>query len=68
VRLFLIIEQLLCDERNGLSHANKIRNPQLMEDLFWKMLAHLQVQHPRFGPSGRYKGLPRRFKKTVHSY
>src|SRR5690606_38606260 len=53
--------------RNGLSHANKCRNADMMEGLFWKMLDHLQNQFPGFGPSGRYKGLPRRFKKTVYS-
>ena len=39
----------------------------MMEALFWKMLNHLQNQFPGFGASGRYKGLPRRFKKTVYS-
>ena len=53
--------------RNGLSNANKVRNADMMEDLFWRMLAHLQHQHPGFGPSGRYKGLPRRFKRTIHA-
>jgi len=28
--------------KNGLSHANRQRNPQLAEQLFWKMLEHLQ--------------------------
>lgn len=36
-------------------------------ELFWKMFDHLQNQFPGFGPSGRYKGLPRRFKKAVYS-
>ncbi|NRA27845.1 MAG: DUF4372 domain-containing protein, partial [Opitutales bacterium] len=53
--------------RNGLSHANKNRNADMMEALFWRMLDHLQTQFPGFGPTGRYKGLPRRFKKTVYS-
>lgn len=53
--------------RNGLSHANKSRNADMMEALFWKMLDHLQNQFTGFGSSGRYKGLPRRFKKTVYS-
>ena len=53
--------------RNTLSHANKNRNADMMEALFWKMLNHLQNQFPGFGPSGRYKGLPRRFRKTIHS-
>ena len=53
--------------RNGLSHANKNRNADMMEALFWQMLDHLQNQFHGFGPAGRYKGLPRRFKKTVYS-
>ena len=53
--------------RNGLSHANKNRNADMMEALFWQMLDHLQNQFHRFGPAGRYNGLPRRFKKTVYS-
>jgi hypothetical protein len=53
--------------RNGLSHANKHRNADMAESLFWRVLDHLQSQHPGFGPAGRYKGLPRRFKRTVHA-
>jgi len=53
--------------RNGLSNANKERNADMMEALFWNMLSHLQTQHPGFGPSGRYRGLPRRFKRTIHA-
>lgn len=40
--------------RNGLSNANKERNADMMEALFWNMLSHLQTQYPGFGPSGRY--------------
>jgi hypothetical protein len=65
-RLFAI-RAATVPSRNGLSHANKTRNADMMEALFWKMLHHLQNQFPGFGPSGRYKGLPRRFKKTIHS-
>jgi len=53
--------------RNGLSHANKHRNADIAEALFWGVLEHLQHQHRGFGPAGRYKGLPRRFKRTVHA-
>ena len=53
--------------RNGLSHANKTREADMMEALFWKMLDHLQNQFPGFGPAGRYKGLPHRFKQAVYS-
>ena len=51
--------------RNGLSHANKSRNADMIEALYWKMLNHLQSQFRGFGPAGRYKGLPRRFKKRT---
>ena len=39
----------------------------MMEALFWKMLEHLQNQFPGFGPAGCCKGLPRRFKRTIHA-
>ncbi len=51
--------------RNTLSHANKTRNSDMMEELFWRTLAHLQNQTPHFGL--RYKGLPRRFKRAIHA-
>ena len=34
--------------RNTLSHANKERDCTMAEKLFWKMLGHLQTQHPGF--------------------
>jgi len=54
-------------KRNTLSHANKERNPQLMEQLFWETLQHLTNHNRGFGPAGRYSGVPRRFKKTIHA-
>lgn len=53
--------------RNTLSNANARRDPRLMERLFWETLGHLRGLRPRFGPSGRYKGLPRRFKKAIYA-
>lgn len=53
--------------RNTLSHANKHRNSDMMEALFWKVLNHLQRLDPRFGPAGRYSGLPRRFRRDVYA-
>ena len=53
--------------RNTLSNANSRRSPKLMEKLFWATLSHLQSIQPSFGPSGRYAGLPRRFKKAIHA-
>lgn len=53
--------------RNGLSHANKSRNSNMMEALFWEMADHLQGQYPEFGCSGKYTALPRRFKRAIHA-
>lgn len=51
--------------RNTLSHANKTRDSNMMEELFWSVLEHLQAQRSGFGL--RYKGLPRRFKRTIYA-
>lgn len=51
--------------RNTLSHANKTRNSDFMEELFWKTLRHLEGQLPGFGL--QYKGVPRRFKSAIHA-
>ncbi len=51
--------------RNGLSHANKTRNPKMAEELFWAVMNHFETLHPGFG-GVRFRRLPRRFKRTVH--
>ena len=38
-----------------------------MEKLFWETLAYLQSVCLKFGASGRYGGLPRRFKRAIHA-
>lgn len=53
--------------RNGLSHANRERNPAMAEALFWQVLSHIQSRHKNFGPEARYSGLPRRFKRTIYA-
>jgi len=51
--------------RNGLSNANRSRNPAMAKELFWKMLDLLAQKEPGFG--GRQFGkLPRRFKRSIH--
>ncbi len=50
--------------RNGLSHANKTRDPKMAEDLFWSVLAHLEKLQPGFG-GVKFRSLPRRFKRSV---
>lgn len=53
--------------RNGLSHANRVRDPAMAEALFWQVLSHIQSKHKDFGFNDRYSGLPRRFKRTIYA-
>lgn len=53
--------------RNGLSHANRNRNADMAEALFWEVLSGIQQEHPRFGLGRSYCGLPRRFKRLIHA-
>jgi len=52
--------------RNTFSHANKTRNSDMMQDLFWAVLTDLENKAPG-GFGLRYKGLPRRFKKAIYA-
>lgn len=51
--------------KNALSHANRERNPEMAEHLFWRMLEHLQQLHPGFGTRRRPK-FAFRFKRLIH--
>lgn len=51
--------------RHTLSHANKKRDCALAEKLFWKMLEHLQTQHPGFVRGGP-RTLAWRFRRAIH--
>jgi hypothetical protein len=51
--------------RNGLSHANRVRPAAMAEQLFWKMLEHLESLSPQFG-LGRRRAPLHRFKRAVH--
>lgn len=52
--------------RNGLSHAGKHRDAAMAEQLFWRVLAHLQSVQPAFGTGRRFRGLTGRFKRVIH--
>jgi len=52
--------------RNGLSHANKMRDAKMAEQLFWETLKHLKTICPSFGKKCGYKGVPHRFRKAIH--
>jgi hypothetical protein len=51
--------------KNTLSHANKVRDHALAEQLFWQMLAHLQGAFPGFGRGKRGRGLAHRFRTSI---
>ena len=53
--------------KNALSHANKGRNAEFAEKLFWSVLGHLQHASPSFAAGRKGKGLLRRFKVKVHA-
>ena len=53
--------------RNGLSHANRARDPNMAQALFWDVLSHIQNKHSDFGRGHKYSGLPRRFKRAVYA-
>ena len=61
------IRRAVPPSRNGLSHANMVRNADMAEDLFWSMLDHIQNLHPKFGMGHKYTGLPRRFKRAIYA-
>ena len=60
------VREAMPSSRNGLSYANRTRNADMAEALFWAVLANLQSTHPRFGIGRQYCGLPRRFKRTIN--
>lgn len=52
--------------RNNLSHANREREPVLIERLFWEVLEHLQRLSPGFGQARRR--VPAfRFRRVIHA-
>jgi len=52
--------------KNTFSHANRERDGQMAQTLFWEILNHLITLCPRFGGQ-TFKGMPRRFKRAVHA-
>lgn len=58
------IRGAVAPSRNGLSHANRERDPKLAEKLLWAMLDHLQSLSPKFATGQRR--LPR-FKRSIQA-
>lgn len=52
--------------RNGLSHANMVRDAAMAKDLFYGVLGHFSSHFPRFGRMDMSFKLPRRIKRTIN--
>ena len=53
--------------RNGFSYANRNRNADMAEDLFWTVTEYLEQCSPNFRLQGRhYCAIPRRFKRSIN--
>jgi hypothetical protein len=52
--------------RNNLSHANKVRDAAMAEELFWKELEYLGDLSPQFVSGRAGKKFVRRLKRKIH--
>src|SRR6266487_230401 len=52
--------------RNNLSHANKVRDAEMAEKLFWEVLNYLGELSPKFVSGKAGKRFARRFQRTIH--
>ncbi len=60
------VRQAVAPSRNALSNANRVRNADMAESLFWAVMGELKRICPSFGLQGRrYCGIPRRFKRVI---
>jgi hypothetical protein len=61
------IREAVAPSRNALSHANRIRNPEMAEALFWSVMDEFKRICPDFFLKGRkYRGIPSRFRRTIN--
>ena len=61
------LREAVAPSRNALSHANRVRNADMSEGLFWSVLDELRQICPGFAVGGRsYCGVPRRFKRVIN--
>ena len=60
------MRESVAPSRNALSYANRVRNADMAEALFWSVLDELMRMSPGFAVQGRqYCGIPRRFKRAI---
>ena len=54
-----------CPSRNGLSNANKVRDAKFAEQMYWRVLEHLEGQQPGFGWH-KTRNFAFRFKRPIN--
>lgn len=54
-------------KRNTFSYANRTRDAEMAESLYWKVLAHLQSIRPAFAVGKTRSRYLRRFKTAIHA-
>ena len=62
---FLRIRGATAPARNTFSNANRTREPALAENLYWRMLSHLQTLCPGFTDYGKHSGFIFRLKREI---
>ena len=61
------MREAVAPSRNALSNANRVRNADMAEALFWSVLDELKRTSPSFALQGRqYCGIGRRFKRVIN--
>jgi len=59
------IRGVTAPKRNTFSNANRTRNPEIAEALYWQILKSLQTACPSFGQGSKYGGFISRIKRDI---
>ena len=62
----LRIRQATAPSKNAFSHANRERDGNMAQTLFWEIQDHFMATNSGFGGQ-KFKGMPRRFKRAVYA-
>jgi hypothetical protein len=65
-RSLFTVRKATAPSRNGLSHANKVRNGDMAEKLFWMVLESFKSSHHGFNRFEYVKGVLKRFKRAIN--
>lgn len=62
----LRIRGAIWPSKNAFSHANRERDGEMAQVLFWEILNHLMESCSGFGGQ-KFQGMPRRFKRAIYA-